>query len=404
MSFRVREAALVSLLFLSATSALAQATDPSSAESPSKPVILKVSSPKSSSLRSKPQELHRWMDEKGLTGQISLINDWSKNFRGGACSAGSVDRYLFKPSFTLDTDKLAGWKGGTAFASLYQRWGGHGGDYVGDAQGFSNIDARPGTGLYEAWFEQRLWSDRLRIKAGKVDANTQFAYAEHASDFLNSSMGFSPTILYFPTYPQPRPSVNIFVRPVDGYSLEVGVYDIAHSGVMPIVEAGRRWQLGEGELPGRLAAGFWRQSETVPCLDGDSVGVAQGFYLVAEQSLWGESRTAGSDPVSVFLQYGHANGDVSSFTQHLGGGLVVSHPIARRAHDSLGLGATWVRFSAEPAAGFQQSGELAIETFYKIRVARPLSLSPDVQFVHHPGGLRCQHDSVVFTPRLTLTF
>jgi porin len=306
----------------------------------------------------------------------------------------------------LDTEKFVGWKGGTAFAGLYHRWGGNGSDYVGDAQGFSNIDATPGTRLYEAWYEQKLWAERLRVKVGKVDATTEFAYVENGSDFLNSSMGYSPTILSFPTYPEPRPGVNVFLRPVDGYFVGVGVYDIAHSGAMSIVEAGRRWKNGQGELPGRFAAGFWRQNGPVPCLDGDSVGATQGFYFVMEQSLWGRPRPAegGDQTLSAFLQYGHANGDVSPFTHHLGGGLVLTRPLAPRPHDSVGLGTTWVRFSEAPEAGFQQSGELILEAYYKIRLTRFLSLVPDLQFIHNPGGLRCQQDSVVFTPRLNVSF
>jgi porin len=407
MSIRTNGAGVAALLSLWSVLALAQATVSSSAEqTPAELDTLNAQSPEQSSRGTEPQELLRWMGEKGLTSQISLINDWSKNFRGGACSAGSVDRYLFKPSLTLDTGKFAGWKGGTVFASLYHRWGGNGSDYTGDAQGFSNIDATPGTGLYEAWYEQKLWGERLRVKVGRVDATTGFAFVENASDFLSSSMGYSPTIMTFPTYPEPRPGVNVFLRPADDYSLGVGVFDTAHSGALSIVEAGRRWKSGSSELPGRFSAGFWRQNGPVACLDGDSVGATQGFYFVLEQSLWGRSKLAeGSDQtLSAFLQYGHAHGDVSPFTHHLGGGLVLTRPLARRSHDSAGLGATWVRFSEEPAAGFQRSGEFALESYYKIHLTRFLSLVPDLQFIHNPGGLSCQQDSVVLTPRLNVSF
>ena len=47
---------------------------------------------------------------------------------------------------------------------------------------------------------------------------------------------------------------------------------------------------------------------------------------------------------------------------------------------------------------------MAIETFYKAQISHDLAISPDMQFIHNPGGLRSQRDSVVFTPRLTLSF
>jgi porin len=83
---------------------------------------------------------------------------------------------------------------------------------------------------------------------------------------------------------------------------------------------------------------------------------------------------------------------------------VLTRPFSHRPHDSLGLGATWVRFSEQPAAGFQQPGEFTLEAYYKVRLTRFLSLAPDLQFIHNPGGLSSQRDCLVVTPRLSLSF
>jgi porin len=241
-----------------------------------------------------------------------------------------------------------------------------------------------------------------------VDANTEFAAVEHGGDFLNSAMGYSPTILKLPTYPQPRPSLNVFFQPNPRNSVGLGLYDTAGPGAMPILELGHRWQVGDRRLDGRAAAGFWWQTGHLRCFDGDQISGTKGFYLVYEQGLWKKRTPVGADApvhdVFAFLQYGHASGDVSNFTDHLGGGLVWRGPLRRRATDSLGAGASWVHLTDQPEAGFEKPGEMAVETFYKVQISRNLSISPDVQFIHNPGGLRCQRDSVVFTPRLTLSF
>jgi len=406
MNFCTRLAALIAQILLLAALGNSQAPEPSPADQASaNSGNVSVGSAPQSSLRSKPGEFLKWIDTKGLMEQTSFVNDWS-GVRGGACSSGSVNRYLFKSALSVDTGKLAGWKGGTGLVSLYHRLGGDGSEYVGDAQGFSNIDAAQGTGLYEAWFEQKFWGDWLRIKAGKVDANTEFAVVENSSDFLNSSMGYSPTILSFPTYPDPRPSVNVFVRPIDGYYVGAGIYDLAHAGAMPIIEAGRRWKRGDKEMPGRLAAGFWHQNGPVSCLGGGYTQATKGFYLVMEQTLWTRTRakTSSDQTLSAFTQYGRANGDISPFTHHLGGGLVFAGLLPNRPKDSIGLGLTWVRFTEYPRAGFQQPGELTLETYYKVRVNRLISVGPDMQYIHNPSGLRCQTDSVVFTPRVNVSF
>jgi carbohydrate-selective porin OprB len=196
------------------------------------------------------------LEEHGISAQVALVVDWSKNFRGGACSRGSVSRQLFKSSVTLDSDKSLGWKGGTAYASLYYHAGQHGGDHTGDAQGFSNIDAPSRTYLYELWLQQELLRGKLRLKAGRVDANTEFAVVENGADFLNSSMGYSPTILGFATYPQPRPSLNVFYQATRHIYAKAGLYDTAGAGAMPVAEAGRNWSITSNELEGRLGAGL----------------------------------------------------------------------------------------------------------------------------------------------------
>jgi porin len=356
-------------------------------------------------LLSEPRQMGRWLDGKGITGNVTLMNDWSKNFRGGASSAGSFDRYSLDVSFTLDDKKAFGWNGGTEFIRLKNHLGDYG-DYVGDAQGFSNIDAAPRTYLYELWFQQTLLSDKLRLKAGKIDANTEFAVVQTAADFLNSSMGFSPTILALPTYPEPQPGVNVFVRPHQHYQIGVGVFRTAGDGDMLIVEGGRDWSLGNGELGGRSSFGVWRLTGPVPCFDGDHLSGTQGFYMVSEQSLWRRQRSdsAGEEKLSAFLQYGRANGEVSTFARHLGGGIVLESPFAARPHDAIGVAATSARFTDDPYAGFEENAELAFELYYKVSIQRHVSLLPDFQFIHHPGGLRSQQDAFVMTPRVSISF
>jgi porin len=151
------------------------------------------------------------------------------------------------------------------------------------------------------------------------------------------------------------------------------------------------------------------------CFDGDELSGTGGFYVVAEQMLWrgvvtppkGGKARAEETPqpnVAVFWQYGTANAEVSPFTRHVGGGMVWRGPWARRRGDVFGFGATWVTLNNEPEDGFKRSSELTLEAFYKIRIARFLSIVPDVQYIHSPGGLSSQRDCLVATPRLTISF
>ena len=347
-------------------------------------------------------DLRRHFDEKGIGLSLLLVNDWSNNFREGSSSAGSFDRYSLDVSFTLDTNKSLGWNGGTASIRLKNHIGENGSDYVGDAQGFSNIDDVSRTRLYEFWYEQKLAGDKVRFKFGKIDANSEFALVRVAGDFLNSSMGYSPTILALPTYPEPKPSVDVFLAPVSHYQVSAGVFRTATNGNMLLIEGGRDWRMGDRELAGRSSFGVWRLTGPIACFAGDDMESTQGFYAVAEQALWKNS--PGQKELDAFLQFGLANGEVSRFTRHIGGGIVFQSLFAARAHDALGIAATSARFTDDPDAGYQYDAELAVETYYKVSLGKFVSVVPDVQFIHHPGGLRSLDDAFVFTPRLIVSF
>src|SRR5581483_4646474 len=170
-----------------------------------------------------PKAWNDGLKQHGISGNISFTNDWSLLRSLRSSPPDSAERYLLDARLTLRTDQLLGWNGGTASVRLHHYFGDDGSERLGDAQGFSNIDDVPRNILYELWFQQTLLEGKVRMKFGKVDANTEFARVESAGNFLNSSMGYSPTILSLPTYPEPQPSANLFLRP-GPYSFGLGLY------------------------------------------------------------------------------------------------------------------------------------------------------------------------------------
>jgi carbohydrate-selective porin OprB len=219
-------------------------------------------------------------------------------------------------------------------------------------------------------------------------------------------MGYSPTIMFFPTYPEPQPAASVFVDLASDYRISTGVFQTAGGGPLVILEPGRKWSLGQREHPGRLSLGYWRLQDHVDRFDGDSDSATHGYYSVLEQSLWRSGTPAGNAnrELSAFLQFGYANGEVSPFTRHLGGGAVLSAPFRRREADAAGLAATWVRFSQEPSAGFSEPAELVVESYYKIALTKRIAVVPDLQYLHHPGGVHSNRNCAVLTQRFTFAF
>ena len=344
------------------------------------------------------------LDTRGVSFRGALIYDWSKSIAKDESRAG-FGRYSFDIGTAIDGKKLWGVGGNSALLRLRNHLNNFGDDYVGAAQLYSNIDASGRTTLYEVWIEQRLFSDRLRFKGGKIDANTEFDAVQTAGDFLNSSMGYSPTMVAFPSYPEPKLGLNAFLRSSVHNTLGIGIFKTSASGPLIILEPSRTWTVGRAENQGRISVGYWRLSGDIDRFDGSQSRGTQGFSSVTEQTLWRSSRADRAErTVSAFFQVGTASGEVSPFERHLGGGAVLQGTWNNRPHDVIGIAATQVRLSSQATAGLRAGDELVIESYYKVLLNKHFSLVPDFQLMHHPGGSPLASDCPVFTSRFVASF
>ena len=341
------------------------------------------------------------LSSHGIDLGLTVTNDLSTNFFGGAGSPETFDRVLLDVTATFDTGKLGLWSGGTATARMHQYDEANDADYVGDAQTFSNIDAEPDLNLYELWLEQKIPDHPWRIRGGIIDANTIFATVEHAGEFLNSSMGYSPTILHLPTYPTPRPGINAMF---DGErnAFAVGVYHTENDGWFTVSQVGRRFHAGH-DAEARMAGGLWHLRENLRPLTGPNENSTTGVFLVQEIAVRLPPYGHSSDGMfALFLQYGAASKRLSPFKTHIGLGCTWQ-ALPWRAQDSLGLGISTVQFG-EPSAPEGSLSEATFEAFYKVHLTRGLNLTNDLQYIQHPSGLAYRPNSLVFTPRLVFTF
>jgi porin len=361
------------------------------------------------------------LEDRGISLNAQLTADWSGAIAGGANPRNSAYRQLLNVDITLDTERLAGFKGGTFFAQFQHNVGRNGTDVVGDAQVYSNIDADGRTQIAEVSYQHVFGDETVRVKVGKLDANGDFAAPEYGGEFINSSFGVSPTIP-MPTYPDAAAGAVVFVKPIANLYVGAGLYDgsLANgintgensvvsflgspAGVFIISEAGLTWAAGPRELAGRLALGGWHHTADFEGFDGRLHSGTSGMYVVAEQQVYKVDPANVDDArgVGVFLQYGQTDGDISAIEWHLGGGVAWTGPFDGRDDDVVGLGATYVAFGNDPAV--TKPGELAVELFYKWQATKFFSIKPDLQYIHNPGGVSGRDAAFVGTVRMTLTF
>ena len=365
----------------------------------------------------------RWLEEHGVTIEAGALWDLSAPLSGGVRRRLN-SQSIFDVNAAFDFDTLFGWPGASVFVDVQSHTGRPGAQDVGDIQIFNNADAPNFFELYELWFEQVFAHDRARLKIGKVDANSEFAFVEHGGEFLNSSMGFSPTILAFPTYPDPAFSAILFVYPTEALYIGIGVFDgSTQEGVATgprgfrtftddsdqvfiVGEVGATYSLSGGALPGRVGVGVWTHTADFARFDGAVDSGGAGFYVVVDQQVWSENPGDPDDDqgVGAFFQYGWANENISPIVHHIGAGAAWMGLVPGRDDDVLGLGVSAVVLSDEPGAGFSDHTEIVLESFYAVRLTPAVSVKPDLQIILNPSGDPTASDAIVGALRLEIVF
>jgi porin len=97
----------------------------------------------------------------------------------------------------IDGERAFGLDGVTLFANgLFVHGGSLSGQYIGDAQTVSNIEAAHQARLFELWVEKRFGpaDDGHSLRVGLYDLNSEFDVSDTGSLFVNSSHGISPQI------------------------------------------------------------------------------------------------------------------------------------------------------------------------------------------------------------------
>ncbi len=315
---------------------------------------------------------------------------------------------------SLDLDSLIGIPGLSTFVQYKNKTGRNGSGEASFVQNYSNIDAGNFRALGEVWLQQNLWSDRLRVKAGRLDFNSEFGAPDNAGQFLNASMGYTPAIAAAPTFPLPTSGLNMFVTVNDGLTIGAGVFNglggapaaAGHSSRFGIAQANQTWTAGASELAGRLGVGAWHHSGMFASLNADASGDPDvrgnhGWYATLDQTLW---QGAVRDPshadqraqIAAFLQVGHADPSRQTVHAHHGGGVTITGFSSHRPEDVLGFGIT----NAAWSAGHESISEL----FYQLPVTSHLSLVADMQRVNRRDDQLGRRAGMISTLRTIVTF
>jgi carbohydrate-selective porin OprB len=240
-------------------------------------------------------------------------------------------------------------------------------------QGLSSNLTEPLHRWREAYFELPV-SRRLRLKVGKVDANSEFAVIVNGADFSNASFGVSPTLFTMPSYPYGAASANAFVAAASWLNAGVGVYSAPGGALYSVGQAGGHWSR---KRSGRLAVGYW--SQTAVQSRPEAMPASSGLYVVCEQTVLPRG---GQKGMRVFARVSTAEKSVAPASAHAAYGVTWTG-FGRREEDSSGFALLDL---VPSTSGQPLRSERAFEAYYKISFNKYLALKFDIQHIRRPGG------------------
>lgn len=360
------------------------------------------------------------LEEAGINFNGSFTFQAASVIEGGARRHAST-RTLWDFNVMFDLGTLVDWEDASVFVdftSSDER------SVLGDAGSFqapSNLEyARNVDEIAELWFQQKLWGGAVRVKAGKIDANAEFAFVGAAADFQNASAGVTPNILFIPTVPAQATGIVAFVYPTESWYVGAGFFDgatqdgIRTGGRGPadffsdarssswywIAETGLTWDC-ESMGAGRAAIGGWHATGDFARFDGNIEEGSEGFYALAEQQVWrrGADEESKDKGIFAFGQYGWADKDVTVLGQHIAAGLVLKGTCSARCDDSIGAYWSMIDVSKDVLTGADRD-----EVYYKAQVTPWCYIQPCVQHIIHPSGRAAIDDATLLGVQIGVAF
>ncbi len=320
------------------------------------------------------------------------IGDSSGILSGGAVPGGWGLNSLTIADLNFDTDKLFGWKGGSIGMEYLQFTGMPTNSLAGAFPGFDSIEAGPPltrNELYELWFRQVLFDDKLIVRIGKsvptydfnnvvkpVPVSEPGAAIPAVSSLVYTPIFVNPTMLgVIPGYYNSASGITITVAPTKSFYLNYGFYDgnlanRVQTGLegphfngyyFHIGEVGYAYRLGQQRKPGNIGVGVWGQTGKLKTFGNGIENGANGVYLFGSQRLWFRRPGLDNSGVSGFYQFGANNSDALLGRDYVGGGFTAFGLVPGRSDDSFGFGLAWTALNRGPHAGdpfFDQNAPL----------------------------------------------
>ncbi|MCC6321476.1 MAG: carbohydrate porin [Phycisphaerales bacterium] len=248
----------------------------------------------------------------------------------------------------------------------------------------------------ELYWDQRLFDDHFRFAVGRIDPENLFGGHRLQSAnffFFNKAFSSNPTV----AYPGPGLAAAAQIKPVDWLYVSGGITDANGKATVGNFEGffddGEFLAFGEfGLTPtieglgtGRYRLALWH----VDARDDADVPSDQGITVSLDQDI--------GERITVFARYGYADGEVTSVTNSVQGGVGIKKVLAKE--DMLGVAAAWSRSAAE-----DKRDEKVVEVFHRFQVTETSQFTIGAEVIFDPSNAPDDDVLGVFSARLRIAF
>jgi len=352
---------------------------------------------------------------------------------GGEKPAQSSFNSLLVADLNLDFGRLANIPGGQFGVQFLQFNGQPTNTEAGVVTGYNGLTGLAPlvrSELYQLWWRQALFDEKLVIRVGKLVPSYDFNNVARPVSTSDASLAipavtgliYTPAFVnttllgVLPGYYNSAYGITATFAPTESLYFSYGGYD--GNGVRKqtgledapqfdgyyfnIAEAGYTWILGSGSLPGGVAAGGWHQTGSLTISTKDiAENGASGFYTFGSQRLWSRDPGIDSSGISGFFQFGVNDSRTLVAHRYLGFGATGFGLIPGRPADTIGAGLAWSWLNQN--LGFNKD-ETILAAYYQAKILDNLFLEPVVTYVPNPGAIPGHRQVTALTIQTTILF
>jgi porin len=365
-----------------------------------------------------------------------LVSNGNLLLSGGSAPGRASFNNLLVTDFDADLEKLLQIPGATFGAALLRFDGQPTNPQAGLAIGYNGLPGAPPldrTELYELWWRQSFFADKLVVRFGKSVPTYDFGNVVRpvpeqdislripaVSGLIYTPVFVNPTMLgALPGYYNSAYGVTVTVAPVSRVYVSLGIYDgnsargeqtglragpTFNAYRFEIGEIGTAWQLGPDHMPGSLGLGVWDQTGTLTLATPQGTITqdgTHGVYSFAAQRLWGDVRDGGTRSVSGFVQFGANDSRTMIARRYVGLGLTAFGFVPGRPRDSFGAGLAWSWLNQNRGL---RPDEAMIQVYDQLHVIGDVYLEPVLTLVPNPGVKTAREPAVAFTVQSAVLF